>query len=323
MTVTRLLLLGLAALLLWLGNALLRPFQTLPQPARMTCLPETGSRRPLGAPATIYGLGLSFAGHIAESPGLYDPETGPPVFVKRPRTVGGGDVVRMPTRADLLAAVGELDAAHAAELGTAFETMPALLDYEVEVGLVVLSSFETARLEDPAFVPPLGYFVANDVTARILIATAPDVAHVVEYLAAGKSLPGFLPVGDTAWIPDTATPDAGPCVRLVTEVNGERRQDASFTDIILTPKQILAEVARQRHLTAFAARDWIITGTPPGVAAQVPAWQQRLMVLLDPPASLKVRLMAGAAANPRYLRPGDRVTVSAGHLGTRTVRIDG
>jgi 2-keto-4-pentenoate hydratase/2-oxohepta-3-ene-1,7-dioic acid hydratase in catechol pathway len=320
--IARAILVTAAVLALWLAHHLLRPFQRLPSPAAMTCLAAAGHHRPLGRPATVYGLGLSYAGHIRESPGLYDPEAGPPVFVKRARTLLEGEVLRYPTTADLLAAAAELDPAHAAELATTAGEIPALLDYEVEVGLVLLEDVAVARLDDPAFVPPLGYFVANDVTARILLAMAPDAAHMVDYLAAGKNLAGFLPVGSTAWVPDQVAPDAGPCVDLVTEVNGERRQDSSFADIILTPKQVLREVGRRMRLSAFAAGDWIITGTPPGVAAQVPAWQQRLLVLLDPGPRIKLALMARAATSPPYLSPGDTVTVSAGHLGTRTIRIE-
>jgi 2-keto-4-pentenoate hydratase/2-oxohepta-3-ene-1,7-dioic acid hydratase in catechol pathway len=319
--IKRTLLLMIGALVLWCANYLLRPFQHFPEPAEMKCLAEAGSYRPLGEPSTIYGLGLSFAGHIKESPALYRPEVGPPVFIKHPRTRLEGDVVRYPTTADLLAAVAALDAAHAAEIGRHFDTIPPLLDYEVEVGLLVLEDLAVARLDDPSFVPPLGYFVANDLTARMLLALAPDASRLGDYLVAGKSMASFLPVGETAWVPRDAGPDSGPCVPLVTEVNGERRQDSNFDDIILTPKQILAEVGRQMGIATFEANDWVITGTPPGVAAQVPAWQQRLMLLLDPTAETKVRLMARAAASPLYLKPGDTVTVSAGHLGKRTVRI--
>ena len=49
---------------------------------------------------------------------------------------------------------------------------------------------------------------------------------------------------------------------------------------------------------------------------QTPGWQQRLIRLLDPAAEMKVELMAGSAT--QFLRPGDRVPVSAGFLGEKT-----
>ena len=319
--ITRIVLVALAASGLWLANYLFRPFLRLPGPAAMTCLSSEGTYRPLGKPGTVYGLGLSYAGHIAESPGLYDADAGPPVFVKGPRTLLAGETLPYPTRADLLAAASELDPVHAAALGQDADTIPTLLDYEVEVGLLLLDDVDVTSLDDPSFIPPLGYFVANDITARILLAMAPDVGQTVDYLVAGKNMAGFLAVGERAWVPADPAPDAGPCVDLVTTVNGERRQDSNFADIIVTPKEILRIVSQRLDLARFAAGDWIITGTPPGVAAQVPAWQQRLMVLVDPPASVKLRLMSRADASGRYLKPGDTVVVSAGHLGARTVRV--
>jgi 2-keto-4-pentenoate hydratase/2-oxohepta-3-ene-1,7-dioic acid hydratase in catechol pathway len=151
---------------------------------------------------------------------------------------------------------------------------------------------------------------------------APNVASTVDYLAEGKSLPGFLPVGDRVWIPSRAVADSWLCVELRTEVNGEVRQSASSSDIVVGPREILAGVAERLGLAGFQAGDWIITGTPPGVASQVPGWIQRVLVLIDPGAEMKLDFMiGGSASDPAYLRPGDAVTVSAGLLGSKTSRI--
>ena len=307
----------------FLGLYLFRPFIQYPQPARLTCLDASAGRfEPLGAPAEIYGLGLSYAGHIAESPGLYDPQTGPPVFRKRPHVVGSGEEIVYPSRDVLLTGARQVDPEHAEFLGALFPELPALLDYEVEIGLRVLEPISVVDLARPDYAPPVGYFVANDVTARILLGMAPTIGATVDYLAEGKSLPGFLPVGEQMWIPSHVIADGWLCVELRTEVNGEVRQSASSSDIILGPRRILAGVAERQGLTGFQAGDWIITGTPPGVAAQVPGWLQRALVLVDPPAETKLDFMiGGAASNPAYLRPGDTVTVSAGILGSKTSRV--
>ena len=69
----------IAALGIALAFYLFRPFLELPLPAKVTCLdPSAGRFDPLPEPREVYGLGLSYAGHIAESPGLYEPGAPPP-----------------------------------------------------------------------------------------------------------------------------------------------------------------------------------------------------------------------------------------------------
>ncbi|MCH2170573.1 fumarylacetoacetate hydrolase family protein [Myxococcota bacterium] len=314
---------ALAIALLWLANELFRPFLDEPAPAPVICLdPEKGSTSPLGEPLTIYGLGLSYAQHIAESPGLYDPISGPPVFRKRPHSLNRSGLIPFPDRDTLLAGVRAVDPAHGDHMDDTLGTMPPLLDYEVEVGMVIMEGFPVAELTRPGFVPPLGFFVANDVTARILIALAPRFDDTVAFLAEGKGLPGFTPVGDTLWVPSLAGPDSWPCVELVTTVNGEVRQRAPSSDIIYTPRQILWNVARRFDLEHFEANTWILTGTPAGVAAQIPGFLQRAMALVDPPPETKFALMSdGAESNERFLGIGDVVTVYAGYLGSKTSTI--
>ncbi len=310
----------LALVGLWLY--LTRPFLSYPAPANLTCLePTEGHFEPLGEPKTVYGLGLSYAGHIAESPGLYDPDAGPPVFRKRPHAVNRTKEIPYPDRDALLAGAARVDAAHAASLGESVGGIPALLDYEVEIGIAVLEPIATSSLREPAFAPPIGFFVANDVTARILIAMAPDFARTVEYLAEGKSLPGFLPVGDRMWIPDVHQTNGWTCVDLITEVNGERRQDSPSADIIVSPREILLGVAKRFDLAGFEPGDWVITGTPPGVALQTPGWMQRALALVDPSAATKIDAMAGSADDGGFLTPGDSVVVRAGFLGAKTSRV--
>ena len=315
---TFLLVLSIAGVL-GLGLFLFRPFLSYPTPAPLQCVSEeAGALRPLGEPHRVFGLGLSFAGHIAESPGLYDPEAGPPIFQKRARTVNRTDDVPYPSRADLLEAASRIDPEHARQMDQQIGELPALLDYEVEIGLVALEDFPASDLTNPDFAPPLGYFVANDLTARVLIGLAPTVAETVSYLVEGKGLDGFLPVGDQMFVPEHPQPGSWVCVEMKTEVNGEIRQQASSTDIIYSPREILRAIAERQGVQVFEAGDWVITGTPPGVALQTAGWLQRAMLLFDPPAQTKVSAMAQGAEGSGFLQPGDRVRVSAGFLGGKT-----
>lgn len=305
---------------LWLY--LFRPYLSYPEPAALTCLePSQGRFEPLGEPNVVYGLGLSYAGHIAESPGLYEPDAPPPIFKKRAHSVNRGDEAPYPTRASLLAAAANVDPKHAEALAAELSEIPPLVDYEVEVGIAVLEPTRVDALRDPTFAPPIGFFVANDLTARILIGMAPDFASTVAFLAEGKGLEGFLPVGDQLWIPNTPVRDGWVCVDLETEVNGTLRQSAPSANIILTPREILLGVAEEFDLTTFEPNDWVVTGTPPGVALQTPGWLQRALALVDPPATLKVGAMAGNDTPGTFLTRGDEVVVRAGFLGQKSVTI--
>ena len=314
-----LLILGLGSL----GLYLFRPFLDYPKPAELVCLdPSEGHFEPLRPPGQVYGLGLSYAGHIAEAPGLYNPGEGPLAFRKHVHAVNYSDEIVYPSREALLQAVRNLDPLHAENLSEAFAEIPALLDYEVEVGLQVLEDISRSNLARSEYSPPVGYFVANDITARVLLGMPPEFSGTVAYLAEGKGLPGFLPVGDRVWVPTEAGPDSWLCVELRTEVNGEVRQSASSSDIVAGPREVLAGVADAFALEGFRAGDWVITGTPPGVASQVPGWIQRGLSLVDPSAETKLGFMIGGSAfDPAYLQPGDVVTVSAGVLGDKTSRI--
>lgn len=313
--------LTLIAITLGLLNYLFRPLLRYPEPATLRCAGEARGRiAPLEEPRRIYGLGLSYAGHIAESPGLWEPGQ-PPVFEKRKRSINRSNQLPYPDRRALFEAAARVDPEHAEALDAKVGPIDPLLDYEVEIGLVVLEPIERKSLTDPDFAPPLGFFVANDITARILIGMAPDFVSTVDYLAEGKGLAGFLPLGDRQWTPLQPGVDLWPCVELITEVNGDTRQRSPSSDIIAGPREILLAVAESFGLMGFEPGDWVLTGTPGGVAMQTPGWIQRGLALLDPNAATKVAAMSENAASGRFLSPGDEVVVRAGFLGESRVRV--
>ena len=149
-------------------------------PAAMQALDPArtpGRTQPLVlAPKRVHALGLTYAAHINETG---SEAGGPAVFAKDASSLlVQGDSVASPSRDAMLAAVAKLDAALSSRVALRFPALPPLLDYEVELGLVLLEDVRADALERPDFAPPVGYFLANDVTAR-----------TVQVLGEGRDVP--------------------------------------------------------------------------------------------------------------------------------------
>lgn len=158
----------------------------------------------------------------------------------------------------------------------------SMLDYEAELALVVG--------RDGADIPPeaawshvFGYTAINDVTARDL-----QKRHRQWFL--GKSLTGFAPMGPcVVHRLVMAPPDA---IRVRSWVNGEERQNGTFDTLIFDVPTIIATLSRGAMLLAG---DIIATGTPAGVGI--------------------------GFSPPRFLEPGDEVTVEVTGTGRLTNRV--
>lgn len=175
-----------------------------------------------------------------------------------------------------------------------------LLDYEVEIGLVVGRAIpigtnisETNLAE---FVAAL--VVTNDVSAR-------DVQLPQTQFYEAKSYPTFTPVG-----PELVLLNAGELqrfgdLRLRLSVNGDERQNALVDgDMLYRPLEALRSLTQFQEL---APGDLILTGTPVGTALSAPPKPVQLLGNLMPP-HLKWRMFfARQAGNPRYLHDGDVV----------------
>lgn len=152
-------------------------------------------------------------------------------------------------------------------------------DYEGELAVVI--GRPGKRIPAPqAWDHVFGYTILNDVTARAL-----QRKHVQWVI--GKGPDTFCPMGP--WI---VTVDALPDVtrsEVRTEVNGELRQRGSVADLIFDIPTLIATLSR---VMTLEPGDVIATGTPSGVGAG-----------FDP---------------PRYLWPGDVVSVSVDGIGTLT-----
>ncbi|MCT7660346.1 fumarylacetoacetate hydrolase family protein [Mycobacterium deserti] len=177
-----------------------------------------------------------------------------------------------------------------------------LLDYEVEVGLVigrdmpVGSSLTQANLAEYI----TGLVITNDVSAR-------DVQLSKTQFFEGKSYPTFTPVGPRLVLIDAEELRRFTDLRLQLWVNGEPRQNMTVADMIYPPLHTLQALARFQHLQAG---DLVLTGTPVGTALSAPPKPvEKIGALLPPELKWKV-FFKKQARNPKYLKHGDVVELA-------------
>jgi 2-keto-4-pentenoate hydratase/2-oxohepta-3-ene-1,7-dioic acid hydratase in catechol pathway len=315
-------LIGVVILLGVLVVYLFRPLAHKPEPAALDCLDiAEGSYQPLETPGHIYGVGLSYAGHIRETASEFDPEQPPPIFEKSLRSLAvDGDEVRIPGSDAIFEAAEAIEPGLAARLRDRFETIPSLLDYETELAFVLLEDIDPTELRRDDFAPSLGFLIANDLSARSLAVLGEGQPNRYEYWGASKSFPGFLPTGTRVWIPARSLPRGVPCVEIQTTVNGELRQKQSTRDLIYTPVEMLRFVHAKYPDRPLRRGDMVLTGTPSGVAMQAPRALVRLANLLgfDRYKKLKAAISGDTS---RFLREGDLVAVEGEGLGRAQVTI--
>jgi 2-keto-4-pentenoate hydratase/2-oxohepta-3-ene-1,7-dioic acid hydratase in catechol pathway len=175
-----------------------------------------------------------------------------------------------------------------------------LLDYEVEIGLVVGrempvgTTITEANLSDYV----CGLVVANDVSAR-------DVQLTKTQFYEAKSYPTFTPVGPALVLLNADELKRFGDLRLRLRVNGEVRQDMLVDgDIIYPPVRALQALSRFQRLDTG---DLVLTGTPVGTAISAPPKPVEVIGSLLPD-QLKWRIFfSRQAKNPKYLRHGDVV----------------
>ena len=173
-----------------------------------------------------------------------------------------------------------------------------LLDYEVEVGLVigrdmlVGAAITEANLSDYI----CGLVVANDVSAR-------DVQLTKTQFYEAKSYPTFTPVGPALVLLNGDELKRFGDLRLRLRVNGEIRQDTLVEgDIIYPPVQALQALSRFQRLDAG---DLVLTGTPVGTAISAPPKPIEVIGSLLPDQLKWKIFFSRQAKNPKYLRHGD------------------
>lgn len=157
------------------------------------------------------------------------------------------------------------------------------LDYECELAVVIGSRAQYVERKD-AFAHVAGYAIMNDVSEREF-----QLEGTGQFLK-GKSFDTFGPLGP--WL---VTKDEVPDPQnldVITDVNGERRQDGTTADMVFGVEYLVSYISR--FLTLLPG-DVISTGTPPGVALG-----------MNP---------------PKYLRAGDKMRLSIAGLGEQNQEV--
>lgn len=179
----------------------------------------------------------------------------------------------------------------------------ALLDYEIELGLVLRHDMKAATNVTPDKLGQwlAGVTIVNDLSAR-------DIQLPQGQFYKGKSYRGFAPVGPSLVLLEPHEWARWPELHMRLTVNGQPRQEAYCGEMIHQPAATLTELSALQDLHAG---DLIATGTPAGCAARAPGKLTMLFAKMFLKDAIKWRIfIKKGRANPAYLRPGDRITAS-------------
>ena len=192
-------------------------------------------KAPVARPGKIIAVGRNYMDHVREGQEIWakrgrnvETPTFPTAFAKFPSSMCG-------PYDDVLLPEGHDD-----------------IDYEVELAVVIgeraLNTSSQTALDHVA-----GYMICNDLAARAIQRKEME-AQIGITLA--KNFPTFAPMGPWLTTPD----DVGDpqSLRLVLEVDGDVRQDASTSDMMFPVAELIAYWSR----VGLERGDIIITGTP-------------------------------------------------------------
>jgi 2-keto-4-pentenoate hydratase/2-oxohepta-3-ene-1,7-dioic acid hydratase in catechol pathway len=158
------------------------------------------------------------------------------------------------------------------------------VDYECELAVVIGKTCKNVSKQD-AIKYVLGYTCANDVSARDW-----QIKRGGGQWCRGKTFDTFCPLG-----PCLVTADEIPNpnkLNISTTVNGNRVQDWTTSDMIFDVPRLIEFLSGSTTLPPGTV---ILTGTPHGVGM--------------------------AAKPPRWLAPGDSITVEIERIGSLTNRV--
>ncbi|MCX6640922.1 MAG: fumarylacetoacetate hydrolase family protein [bacterium] len=175
-------------------------------------------------PSKIICVGKNYRAHIKElHPGEDVPQE-PLLFLKPPSALRSpGEAILMPPQSERV-------------------------DYEGELAVVIGKTYSWESKSPPESAI-FGYTIANDVTAR-------DLQKKDGQWTRGKGFDTFCPVGPLL---RTALPEGAT---IITRVNDQVRQRATFDQMIFSPVDVVKYVA---SVMTLQPGDLILTGTPEGV----------------------------------------------------------
>jgi 2,4-didehydro-3-deoxy-L-rhamnonate hydrolase len=177
-----------------------------------------------------------------------------------------------------------------------------LLDYEIELGLVLKRGFTEPHEVQPDNLSDWigGLVIVNDITARDV-----QISHMQFHKS--KSYRTFGPVGPWLVIPEGDEWSRLFDLELTLRVDGAVRQQAKASEMIFKPQQTLSELTQIMDLNAG---DLIATGTPAGVALRPPpAFVQAIGGFLSPAARFRA-FLKGQLKREHYLKLGQTITSS-------------
>jgi 2-keto-4-pentenoate hydratase/2-oxohepta-3-ene-1,7-dioic acid hydratase in catechol pathway len=181
---------------------------------------------PIARPPRIFGIGLNYREHAAESKMAV--QSVPTVFIKLSSSVVGPEAdVLLPPEA----------------------TQP---DYEAELGVVIGKPGQriaAADWEQHVF----GYTIVNDVSAR-------GVQLATSQWTLGKSFPTFTPMGPCIVTRDEI--DHPHALDIELKLSGEVMQSSNTRDLIFRIPELIAYISA---IVPLEPGDVISTGTPSGV----------------------------------------------------------
>jgi acylpyruvate hydrolase len=219
-------------------------------------LPDRELLPPVPDPDKIVCIGLNYRSHAAEA-GI-DPPEQPTFFAKFRNALAPPDAT--------------------VELPAASEKV----DYEAEIAFVIGRRCKEID-PDRALGAIAGYLLLDDLSAR-------DLQFATPQWMPGKVFDGSAPCGPALVTPDEAGAHDG--ISFALDLNGERMQDASTSDLIFSIPELVARLSRWMTLEPG---DIVSTGTPSGV---------------------------GSVREPRvWLKPGDEILISSPSLGELRTRI--
>ncbi|WP_367363428.1 fumarylacetoacetate hydrolase family protein [Mesotoga sp.] len=148
-----------------------------------------------------------------------------------------------------------------------------LLDYEVELGLVMKASIDRAINVDFSHLHEYigGIVIGNDISAR-------DIQLPQSQFFKGKSYRTFCPFGPFIFLMGRNEMKYLESLTVELKVNGVTKQRASTSNMIYKPWETLSELS---EFSDLEAGDVILTGTPKGTALSqrkgLRTWLRRLL----------------------------------------------